>query len=120
MSYKVKTRAEVITQCKITHDDMNRYYDNMGANQQDTLLLVWENNLMINKSLGGKEVIVVYRNGKQYTTNKNRTKEYCFDDSGWELHPWNACMLAEPYVRLFKKMKVLNPSKKAILAGFKD
>jgi hypothetical protein len=113
----IKTREEVITQCKITTKQINAYYNEMPEYQDETLNKVFSNNLMINKSLGGKEVIALYHMGVQYTTNLNRSKQYCFDDGGWEVHPWSECILVLYYFMWFK-MRTLNPSKKAILAGF--
>lgn len=117
MSKTVKTRKEVAKQCGIGPKQILDYQLNMKMNQCITLSKIKNGVMMYNNSLGEKTVYVIYKNETQYSSNKNRTKEYCFDDGGWEVYKPAECILVEWFIRIFM-MHSLNSSKKSILAGF--
>jgi len=61
--------------------------------------------VMVNRgSRKGSKVYAFKFLGMLFTTNKNRTKVYKFDDSGWSVAPWHIKWLL---LATFWKLKVL-------------
>jgi len=113
-SISIKTKAQIITQYNITADDYVAYNLAQATRQRTNLIHYHHGTALRNMSNGKKQVTTFKMLGNQYTTNHNRTKQYCLD-AKWKPIPLGVFTRAMMVLR--GNVHKLNPAKKAILAG---
>ena len=98
----------------LTSATINSYRLTMPKHQVTNLEQYHSGVILQNASRGVKQVITFKFRGNQYSSNYNRTRQYCLDDK-WK--PVKTSLLTKLRLIATGKVHRLNPSKKALLAG---
>ena len=117
--FTTKYRKELNRLVKATHitpEVITDYQNKMDMMHVVNSQLHNNGNTLVNYSEGNKKVLTFRFMGKQYTTNFNRNKEYCFDHK-WEVADELSSIPQRLYAIVTGRVKQLPPSYKAILTG---